>query len=804
MADAVDQPLDYRKFEDVHLFCGRWVRSDSKYENWYNYMKWFGMDDAKAMQEIVEPQIHIFLSASKERLTLVHQLPWREGLQAEYTIEIDNEYHPIPEKLFASARSSWKVNKEASWLHRWDARGLCCEQKLPVNGKDHILRYWRSFLNPNEIRIDVHLFEVSASGEETEAIHTVRFFQRMPFKERWTASAAQFFSGTDVEANLRTSVEWMRKAKAKGADLIVMPENSNRDRNYFVAGKPSREMCWEHAETLDGAFVTGVRAACRELGIWASLGVDLRGKAKPTVHIGIILIRPDGEIEGVVKKHVLWDYEYTLFEPGGEPYQVFDTELGRLGVLCCADGIVPEAARVLSLMGAQVLLNSLNSRGPDEMRVHIPLRSIENGVWHVASNTVGNPNTVGLLWPWTGGSEVCDPQGNRVVASEDVEEVVCAEVRPWEAELKTCSWTKDIWKHRRPELYGAMTRPLEEVPAAAMYGPAPKPGTPLAFEGPDVLPVAMMQLSAVHTRQCTEWMTQRQVSYASRRGALLGVLPSLWCFKRGEVAKDPGLAAEYSEQVLVKVCEWAKESSLHVCCSLVEKEGDKFYHSAYLVGSTGEVLTKYRKTHLNLEEQSWASAGDQLCPVLAVPSLGRVAMMIEDEVWVPELSRCLALEGVETVLHPADWDTAWAGELAATERAGENRFHLVSVTRLDSNGKLGSQTTLAGEYIGGEPIPLMRYAQGVWCRYGVEEQVIVELKRRQPHCKMMGDHLDVLKKRWPELYGVCTQEELFQWREVTSRRPGDFPDEHPYLRGDFGRKRKYDCRFSEDFSSKSA
>lgn len=39
-----------------------------------------------------------------------------------------------------------------------------------------------------------------------------------------------------------------------------------------------------------------------------------------------------------------------------------------------------------------------------------PVRRMQ--VWHVACNAVGNPNNVGLLWPWTGGSEICDPRGN--------------------------------------------------------------------------------------------------------------------------------------------------------------------------------------------------------------------------------------------------------------------------------------------------------------------------------------------------------------------------------------------------------
>ena len=244
-----------------------------------------------------------------------------------------------------------------------------------------------------------------------------------------------------------------------------------------------------------------------------------------------------------------------------------------------------------------------------------------------------------------------------------------------------------------------------------------------------------MQLSATHTRQCTEWMTQRQVSYAARRGAMLGVLPALWCFRRGEVEKDPVEAAVYSSEVLKKLQSWCKESCLHVCCSLVEEEAGSRYHTAYLIGTEGTVLQKYRKTHLNRSETSWASAGDRIV-VESLPSLGRVSMLIADEVWSPELSRCIALDAAEVVLHPSDWDRKEAAEMAATERATENRFHLVSVNRLDSPGHVGSQTTLAGEYIGGEPIPLMRYGQGIWCRFGVEEIVIVDLPRRQPHCAL--------------------------------------------------------------------
>lgn len=751
-------------------FCGRWVL--------------WSCEDAELQRQLgrnatTEPLVLVISSADSEKFRVIQQRPWRDGLQVECLMQLDNEPSAVPKPLCLGDKDTWR--------HKFSDGAVHSEHKTVSSGKDIYLRS-KLLLRHSELVEEIQLYE--GPSEKSIASGT-RVFQRNPFKTSWKAAAAQFFSGTDVEKNLQTCISWMRKAKEQGADLVVMPENSNRDRSYFKDGKPSRAMCWEHSETLEGAFVSGVRRACRDLGLWTSLGVDLRGKREPDVHIGIVLIRPDGDIEGVVKKHVLWDYEYTLFEPGEEPYQVFDTELGRLGLLCCADGIVPEAARVLSLMGAQVLLNSLNSRGPDEMRVHIPLRAIENGVWHVASNTVGNPNTMGLLWPWTGGSEVCDPKGQRVVASEEHDDMVLAEVRPMEAEIKRSSWAQDIWACRRPDLYGLMMAPLEAVPAAKMYGPAPEV---LPFPGPDKLKVAMMQLSATHTKKCSEWMMQRQVSYAARRGAVLGVLPSLWCFRCGEVSQNPQQAANYSCEVLEKLKAWAKESAMFLCCSLVEEENGNFFHSAYLIGSAGTVLGTYRKTHLGGDEATWATPGDHRCEVISDPALGRVAMMISDEVWSPEVSRCLALAGAEVVLHPADWDILEAGEMAATERATENRFHLVSVNRLDSPGRLGSQTTLAGEYIGGEPIPLMRYGQGIWCRYGVEEQVIVELPRRQAHCKMMGDHLDVLKKRAPALYSVCCKpkEELYGWRQMS-------PDLQLGKQLELPRQHQH-CRFSEDFS----
>eukprot|EP00929_Paragymnodinium_shiwhaense_P002494 TRINITY_DN102755_c0_g1_i1.p1 TRINITY_DN102755_c0_g1~~TRINITY_DN102755_c0_g1_i1.p1 ORF type:complete len:607 (+),score=114.71 TRINITY_DN102755_c0_g1_i1:99-1919(+) len=568
-------------------------------------------------------------------------------------------------------------------------------------------------------------------------------------------ATAQFFSGDVIADNLALVAHWAEKAKAAGAHCLVTPENSNLNRAFFKDGKPSKDVAWEKSEAIDGSFVKGCQALAARLKMYLVVGIDFRGEDKPTVIIGQFLFGPTGEVLHVHRKTVLWDYEYTLFEPGSQPLQVVATPIGRIGLHSCADQIVPDVPRTLALLGAEVYCNSLNSRGPDEARTHIPLRAIESGVWHVSSNTVGNPSDEGLLWPWTGGSQIIAPDGSVLAhCDEETEMMVCADICPARAGRKDGlpHIVPDLFAWRRPELYQRLVEPIDKVPAASMYGPIAKGSE---ADGLPAVKWAMMQLSFIHTRKATEWMCSRQANYAARRGAHAGLLPELFCFKRGEVAQDPAAAGQYSTHIASMLSGLAKEHNIWLATTLVESAEEKFYHTAYLwEAGTGAVKMKYRKSHLSRDEPSWATAGDSLCPVLDCGAAGRVAFVIGDEMWVPEIARVLALEGVETVLHPCDWDRREAPHCCATERCSENRTHILSVARLDNVAREGSQVSFAGEFVPGhtEPIALMRYSQCQWQRYGVEEQLLVELQRREAHCKMMGFHLDVLATRQPALY----------------------------------------------------
>ncbi len=551
-------------------------------------------------------------------------------------------------------------------------------------------------------------------------------------------ATAQFFSGTDVEANLALATSYLERAHEAGAKVLVLPENANRVRDFA-----DRQECWRLSESLDGAFVTGLQRACARLGMHLAVGVDVRGETAPDVHITSVLVGPTGDILHVHRKHVLWDYEYTLFVPGREPLEVVDTELGRIGLLLCADGIVPEVPRLLGLLGAQVLLNSLNSRGPDEVRVHVPLRALENRVWHISSNTVGGPADA---YPWMGGSQVVSPDG-RVLASagEHEEGMVCADIDVARADDKTAAVLGDVMALRRPDLYGDLVQSVDLVPSASMHGPAPDAAPPRPVS------VAALQVSWFHNQEWTITRALAQLEYAASRGAQLAVLPELFCFRPGEVADDPGRAAQTSARVLDQFRAAASQHGVWLAAHLVERQQDRFFSTVWVLSAGGEVAGRYRKAHLDEQDRLWASPGDDL-PVFDT-ALGRLGCLVGSEIWVPEAFRVLALRGAELVLHPCSWDRVEAATMAATERTEENRVHLVSCARLDNPAQIGSQIVQADEFRPGQPIALMRYPTGYWSRPGFEEQLLVRLDLREAHSKMMGHHLDVLATRQPEIYG---------------------------------------------------
>ncbi|OZB46476.1 MAG: hypothetical protein B7X60_08565, partial [Polynucleobacter sp. 39-45-136] len=89
--------------------------------------------------------------------------------------------------------------------------------------------------------------------------------------------------------------------------------------------------------------------------------------------------------------------------------------------------------------------------------------------------------------------------------------------------------------------------------------------------------------------------------------------------------------------------------------SMPESKDGKYYETAILLDFNGKQVGVYRKSHLNADEQKWATAGNDL-PVFSINDLGRVAVMLNDEVRIPELTEVYALNRANLILIPAMYD----------------------------------------------------------------------------------------------------------------------------------------------------
>jgi predicted amidohydrolase len=184
----------------------------------------------------------------------------------------------------------------------------------------------------------------------------------------------------DAAANYARFEKHARDAAAAGARLVVTPEcylDGYMGSPKFRPGMTRERMLRDHTEPIDGPTLRKVAALAGELRLHILFGFsERRGSG---LFNTVALFQPDGTLGGrYSKSHPL---PGELYDPGGE-LPVFDTALGRMGVLICFDRQPPENARILALNGAQfIVIPSFGKvREPMDEDVMMQSRAHENGV----------------------------------------------------------------------------------------------------------------------------------------------------------------------------------------------------------------------------------------------------------------------------------------------------------------------------------------------------------------------------------------------------------------------------------------
>jgi predicted amidohydrolase len=264
----------------------------------------------------------------------------------------------------------------------------------------------------------------------------------------------------DCAANRAAIVAKLHAAANRGAKLVVFPECI-----LTGYGFDSRESVRAAAEPLPGPSTDAVTAACAKLGVWAVFGL-LETASDGKLYNACALVGPNGFVAGYRKLHLPCLGADRFTDPGDWPLAVHDLGGLKIGMNICFDGSFPESSRILTLLGADLVVLPTNwATGARKMAELVSAaRAWENHIYYLAVNRVGEESG----FRYIGLSSAADYMGNVLhFAPEGEEAIFTIEVDSAAARQKrvvTCAGVYEIdrvnW--RRPEMYG----PLVENPGA--------------------------------------------------------------------------------------------------------------------------------------------------------------------------------------------------------------------------------------------------------------------------------------------------------------------------------------------------
>ena len=229
------------------------------------------------------------------------------------------------------------------------------------------------------------------------------------------------------------------------ADLYVLPELFATGYNFV-----NRKELDKLAEPADGPTFRAMAALAAKLKAHIVYGFPERGGE--AVYNAAAMVGPKGLV-GVYRKVHLFAKETVLFAPGDLGFPVFDTPVGKVGMMICFDWYFPESVRTLALRGAQLIAHPANlvmPHCPDAMVV----RCLENRVFAATADRVGVEDRGGNELRFIGTSEIVSPEGEVLVRMGNDE----AGIRVVEVDLKTASNKKinkynDLIAGRKPLAY---------------------------------------------------------------------------------------------------------------------------------------------------------------------------------------------------------------------------------------------------------------------------------------------------------------------------------------------------------------
>lgn len=239
----------------------------------------------------------------------------------------------------------------------------------------------------------------------------------------------------------------LRILSDKKADLVVLPELFTTGYQFI-----SKDEVSDLSEEIpSGSTTKSLVELSHDKKLHIVAGIAERDSG--SFYNSAVMTGPEGFI-GVYRKTHLFSEEKLWFSPGNTGFKVWDTQIGKIGIMICFDWFFPESARTLALKGADVIAHPANlvlPYCPDAM----PTRCLENRVYAVTANRTGSEERGGKeRLEFIGTSEIVSPAGDILYrAARDSEEFGSAEVDISVARNKNLNPFNNLFEDRRKEYY---------------------------------------------------------------------------------------------------------------------------------------------------------------------------------------------------------------------------------------------------------------------------------------------------------------------------------------------------------------
>lgn len=271
-------------------------------------------------------------------------------------------------------------------------------------------------------------------------------------------AVAQHICVENYEQNLQAGLVAIQQAAELGAELVLLPELS-MGRYFCIKEDPAN---FDLAESIPGPSTQALQVAAKKNNI-IIVATLFERRTKGLYHNTAIVLDKDGSLAGTYQKmHIPDDpgfYEKYYFTPGDKGFVPINTSIGKLGVMICWDQWYPEAARIMALSGAEILLYPSaigwepdetieeNNRQRDAWITIQRSHAIANNLPVITSNRIGREadTTNNLITNFWGSSFIADQQGEILAeAATDKDEVIIAEI-----DLGRIEHVRRVWPYFR-------------------------------------------------------------------------------------------------------------------------------------------------------------------------------------------------------------------------------------------------------------------------------------------------------------------------------------------------------------------